>query len=299
MNEKPRSQRSGTFLTTTLRKNKTSSAQVRSNAEKKRLTTRQLLAFAILGFAFVLLFLPRSRDFLAATASHFVASMTGLVSLGIALYEQVKGKSDERLFYLIAAMCFFFAGFQAWEDEHTKVLAQITYITPNFNPFGHPNSSLPLFQAGATPFVNMNVVNEGSYPAEHEYAVKALEIHDLESRFDPFVVTETNPTTQQMEDDVWKQFLNDTRRRSHGDNTKLPHEPYWISIVGTHPLSNGEVEGLRSGTKLAFLVGFFKWQDGGGIHEWRFMYYIKPPADSQIVMGICDTHNGFLKVAED
>jgi hypothetical protein len=51
--------------------------------------------------------------------AHLVASMSGFVSFGIAVYEAFKGKEFEGwAFFAIGAICLIVAFDQAWQDEH-------------------------------------------------------------------------------------------------------------------------------------------------------------------------------------
>lgn len=78
-----------------------------------------LFAIAVVVPLLILKFIPEFRGYLGALSHHWVAWMSGSVSLCIAFYEQLKkGKLDERVFYLIAAIFFVFAGFQAWQDQY-------------------------------------------------------------------------------------------------------------------------------------------------------------------------------------
>lgn len=60
--------------------------------------------------------------------AHLVASMSGLASFGIAVYEALKGKKFEGwAFFTVGAICLIVAFDQAWQDEHRNaevVIAQ-------------------------------------------------------------------------------------------------------------------------------------------------------------------------------
>lgn len=58
--------------------------------------------------------------FMYAVASHWVALMTGIVSLAWALYERYKGRPRERLFWSVAVIFLILAFFLAWKDEFKR-----------------------------------------------------------------------------------------------------------------------------------------------------------------------------------
>jgi hypothetical protein len=61
-------------------------------------------------------------SFLGAVASHWVALMSGIVSLLITLVLRIKKvEPRDKIFWSIAAFCFFIAFFLAWRDEHVSV----------------------------------------------------------------------------------------------------------------------------------------------------------------------------------
>jgi hypothetical protein len=90
----------------------------------------QLYALAVVSVIWVLVSVPSSRDYFAEIIHHWVASMSSVVSLAIAFYEdRVKGKIDSRVFYLVAVLLFMFATFQAWQDQHQREISAATDVT--------------------------------------------------------------------------------------------------------------------------------------------------------------------------
>jgi hypothetical protein len=47
--------------------------------------------------------------------------MSGGVSVLLAFYQQIRKKVGDYVLYVVGAMCVFFAGFQAWQDQYDKV----------------------------------------------------------------------------------------------------------------------------------------------------------------------------------
>src|SRR5262249_37771613 len=64
--------------------------------------------------------------FLLAVVAHWIAVMSSLVSVLIALWLRVKHKPDipDAVFWGIAALCLFYACFAAWRVEFRKVGAE-------------------------------------------------------------------------------------------------------------------------------------------------------------------------------
>jgi hypothetical protein len=61
------------------------------------------------------------RDFvpyLQAVLTHWVALMSGGVSVLVTFYQQIRKTAGKYVLYVVAAMCVFFAGFQAWQDQY-------------------------------------------------------------------------------------------------------------------------------------------------------------------------------------
>jgi hypothetical protein len=62
-------------------------------------------------------------SFLVAVASHWVALMSGIVSLLITIVLRIrKVEPRDKIFWSIAALCFLFAFFLTWRDEHTSLI---------------------------------------------------------------------------------------------------------------------------------------------------------------------------------
>jgi hypothetical protein len=97
-----------------------------SRQRKKRyLSAWKLWAIALGAIVLIVIVSSQFREYLGAVEVHYVATMSGAVSLAIAFYNNIKGKLDERLFYIIAIFFFFFAGYQAWHDQKTdKAIVQ-------------------------------------------------------------------------------------------------------------------------------------------------------------------------------
>jgi hypothetical protein len=58
------------------------------------------------------------KDYCAALYGHWIALMSGVISVAITFWEKVRNSLGKYVFYAIALMCVFLAGFQAWQDEH-------------------------------------------------------------------------------------------------------------------------------------------------------------------------------------
>jgi hypothetical protein len=87
----------------------------RQVAETKRLSSWLLLSIVVVLFIGSL-FAEPMRAYYFSVVSHWIASMSGVVSVAIGLFERAKKKLDARVFYLVAGLCLFIACFQAWQD---------------------------------------------------------------------------------------------------------------------------------------------------------------------------------------
>jgi hypothetical protein len=60
------------------------------------------------------------KGYMVAVLSHWVALMSGGVSVLITFYQQIRKNAGKYVLYVVAAMCVFFAGFQAWQDQYKE-----------------------------------------------------------------------------------------------------------------------------------------------------------------------------------
>ncbi len=82
--------------------------------------------------------------YMTAVLAHWVALMSGGVSVLIAFYQQIRKKAGPYVLYVVAAMCIFFAGFQAWQDEYRMYAAEQIQA-------GAPQLSAEIVQYGFAP----------------------------------------------------------------------------------------------------------------------------------------------------
>jgi hypothetical protein len=80
-----------------------------------------MLFIAVVGFAGMSR-LEFFREYLGALWLHWIALMSGIVSVGITFWEKIHNSIGKYVLYTVAAMCVFLAGFQAWQDEHRIVV---------------------------------------------------------------------------------------------------------------------------------------------------------------------------------
>ena len=62
------------------------------------------------------------REYLGALLPHWIALMSGVVSVAITFWEKIHDSIGKYVLYTVAAMCVFLAGFQAWEDQHRATI---------------------------------------------------------------------------------------------------------------------------------------------------------------------------------
>src|SRR6267154_4801759 len=61
--------------------------------------------------------------FIQSVFAHVVASMSGVASFVFSLIERIrKKKLSSRIFFAVGILCLIIAFYQAWEDEHIKVV---------------------------------------------------------------------------------------------------------------------------------------------------------------------------------
>lgn len=60
------------------------------------------------------------NQFLLAVLSHWVALMSGVASIALGFLQTVRKKASPYVLYVVAAMCVFFAAFQAWQDQYRE-----------------------------------------------------------------------------------------------------------------------------------------------------------------------------------
>lgn len=194
----------------------------------------------------------------------------------------------------------FFAGFQAWQDEHDQVKGQLTYFHADWSSNAHPNIP-PIFKINAAPFWNVSFANVGSYLADKAYTVVDLESYDIPTSE---IGSSQPPTTPEIESqlfDKMRKKLPSIDRRPVA--SFAPGDTSWSTGWYSHPLIQSEVdafEGTASPrTKMMFVVGFSVWSDGSGRHEWPFCWLLVPHGTNQPTIMDCKSHNTFMPEAEE
>jgi hypothetical protein len=250
--------------------------------------------------------LKHFEEFFWSVVNNWAGYCTGGLIVAIVWFWNAwKDRPMPRKFALfLAALFFVLACFKAWDDERANNQNQITYIEPD--PAAGlkimPPNQLPLFKAGRQSLINIGVSNIGAYRADNEYNPLSLEIHDVDPTFDPTGGPKTNhsPTSSAVENEVFAAFRKRQSTWRLPRTLMLPGRGGFSQASTAEPLSEVEVEQLKSEKKIMYLVGFTKWQDAAGTHERRFCYFIQPPADVMpFVLQGCYTLNDFKAIAED
>ncbi|MGD0568533.1 MAG: hypothetical protein ABSA78_09005 [Candidatus Sulfotelmatobacter sp.] len=223
----------------------------------------------------------------------------GVLAFGLEIAEKIWDfKVTKKLFLVILGLGFFWSIFASWRDEHTKVQGQRTYVRINFE--ASPATRVPLFQTEFHPWVNFGIQNDGSFRADKEYMDARLEIHapvfPLPKNLDDM---EQDPSSLEIENEVFQAFKKESEIGFKPRSTLLPGEHEFSTAYLSRKLSQSEVDELKDGRKLMYVVGYTKWSDGAGTHEWRSCAWIVPPADRQIIVKKCWSHQDFLETAED
>jgi hypothetical protein len=107
-------------------------------------------------------------DYCAALYGHWVGLMSGAVSVGVTFWEKIHNSIGKYVLYGIAAMCIFFSGFQAWQDEHRILITEQNKHNPQLeftfsfmtvgNELPDPKSAVEIIVAG-------NITNAGEMPS--------------------------------------------------------------------------------------------------------------------------------------
>lgn len=142
-------------------------------------------------------------SFLTAVLSHWIALMSGVVSLGIGLWQRARhSKLTDKIFWSVAGVCFSLAIFLAWRDEHTSQLTTKKELEEVTNP------AAPRFRAeieqvivednhslgGATVFVLLSVRNLGADSIAEKFLLH-IRASDLEYKNGPTEFTGETPLT--------------------------------------------------------------------------------------------------------
>jgi hypothetical protein len=154
--------------------------------DKNLLKTWHLLALLTLAVVFFV-FQRFSRDYFWAIESHWVILMSGVVSLAIGFYEKTKRKLHERLFYLLAVLIFFFAGFQAWQDEYSKTHPGVTISIDEVGVGDDPTSHC------AKVYVIADVANRGAPTILDEWLLEIQIPEEPKMTVTPFYIDPDKP----------------------------------------------------------------------------------------------------------
>jgi hypothetical protein len=94
-------------------------------AEKKRIWIA--IVVGVLLFVAIFIFFSDFKIYAAAVRAHWIALMSSGVSIAITFYEKIRKSVGKYALYVVAVMCVFFSGFQAWQDQYHAV----QQATPN------------------------------------------------------------------------------------------------------------------------------------------------------------------------
>jgi hypothetical protein len=235
-------------------------------------------------------------DYISSVIVYWWALVPGVVMSAIDMYGTLRDrpiKVARKWIFITFLAGLMFAQFLAWADEHKKVLSQVTYMQltppdPRFHP-SHMN-----YQEGFWPQMIISLVNNGDYPAINVVESGGLEIYDRTEPFDP----QGFETTSEIEDSVWKRSISDYEKSNL--ETIQPHQPSLLGVVLNRSFTKDDADGLKSQTKILYMLVSVTWTDGTGRHEQDHCGYI-PGAPAQGVLTTlgCKTHNGLIKLTSN
>jgi hypothetical protein len=240
-------------------------------------------------------------SYFSAVLGWWYALIPGVLMSIVDVIERSRGKEaplrPKFVIYLLL-MGFMIAQALAWRDEHAKAQGEATYMQVDTS-LQHPPEQIPIFRAGSVPSINLGLANTGAYLAEDVVTVTGLESYDLTLPFNADDPSRPVPTGSDIEDKMFEQMKKDKAKFTPSKTAFTPGEHRYVTANYTHPLDQPEADSFRTGHKMMYVLGFTKWKDAGGAHEWRHCSIVKPPADSNDVTENCITHNDFLRKAED
>jgi hypothetical protein len=112
------------------------------------------------------------------------------------------------------------------------------------------------------------------------------------------------PNSGSVESSLFAKMKEDFKSRNPTtDSSKdfAPHDPPdFASAIYSHALTEKEKEDFEQGKKMMYVLGFIKWTDGAGTHEWRLCAVLPYPGkESYFPLHNCYTHNNYLQRAAD
>lgn len=230
--------------------------------------------------------------------------MSGVISLlsGIGLRIGHRFKKFEKVselpdwvFICIGVACLYWAGYQAWTDEHSRNQSQVTYIELDTSRATVP--SVPLLVVGEKAAFNFGRNNSGSYRADDVYGVAALELHDTASSSNKSdgQMWLTSPA---MERAVWDHFIQ-THPGPYPKSLFTPGRAgqTFTTALSDHALSADEIADINTGHKVLYLTAFVVWTDAAGTHERRKCQFFHFPPHQPFVLEDSDGYNDFLMKA--
>jgi hypothetical protein len=203
------------------------------------------------------------RAFLGAFTADWVTLMSGIASVILLILGTFRKWNNvpRPVFWIAAALCFFFASARVWTTEHYKVQSQITYIQLDLTGTkpGEAPSRKPLFQSARQSVINIGICNTGLYRADDEYNPVSLVIHDINPLYDPrFTIAKAS--SPEIENEVFAEFTKHVAHARFPRVVFVPNQPCATTQASTdHALSEFEIEQLQSAKKLMYVVGFTKW----------------------------------------
>jgi hypothetical protein len=243
-------------------------------------------------------------EYLLAILDHLFFWFGGIVLVIVEVLKKIARTRDwaERLrweFWVLGAVCIFIATFQAWHEEHEKVLVRSTFM--QISTEKAPASPSPLFRENQRAIINLGLTNDGQFLALNAFHAFGLVVRPLDHRWN--MTEQRVPSSPEVESGVFDQFIQENKEKLKPPRFAGDVEPggwSWATAHSFQPLTSDEAIGLRYGDKVMYLVGFAEWTDGSGSHEKRLCKIIQPPADTPtLTIESCYSHNDFLPIAKD
>ncbi len=219
----------------------------------------------------------------SALIGHWVALMSGIVSVAIGVFLRVRQwrskieNSDitNRAFMGVGLLCIFYAGYQAWSDEHKKVLrllsTQGVYLESSVNP----QYGAALFSKDQPIDLQFRWTRTGSGIAVNAYTLRTVKVESNVS-----ITTQKTITSdfQHTFEQALAKAISDGLESStvgYSDQSKT----IWTSASPSGPIADDKVlEDLWNGRRILFAVSAARYEsEGHQAYETHACKYLQPP----------------------
>jgi hypothetical protein len=212
-------------------------------------------------------------EYLLAVGDHFFFWFGGIVLVILELIKRIPSwkENAERfpvwMFWTVASTCIFIATFQAWHEDHSRLLSQTAYLQGNVR-FFYPLPNLMPMDMPLRFYIFVN--NRGVAPALTPFPNAKTYLLDSKA-----VESGGLPIQEQLITE-WKKIFEERRRNTQTKEAApvFPNSPQ--SMVAEGPVfTNAERDAVFvNKTKTIFVIGAVRFTDGAGKHEAHICQYL-------------------------